>query len=407
VSTEWTYNEEEVFYNYGAGLAEAQRAQGRHFTMTMPTKQGEVAVSRNQDWQIRYGRNPAWTTHGRYETWASSEVLLARIQRRLGPEPGEKLWTYGFAREVADSVAELVWLLEVDLRQAYAGGKPGRPQLGRSVPPEQVVPDDPRLRRRCRACRNGIVRLSPQHSREPNECKYPLDEDTSWECPACRAGRASTGDHSLIPGECRMMEERYSGRGARGPSHARDPRVLASGASDSGARSWPRHDVAEGEEEPRGPPAAPTPPLRPPEDGEELPEFDLPEGDSTLGPAEGEGDEIEPREPIPRRRFEDAAAHVDTGADWTQWDIGKAMQDLRSMVPGKVQTTLRRIHVRLWHAPAQRLGSIVGCGLAGIDCESGASRSGHMFRVPRVAAQRRQTDGIAKLHEGVQRGSAV
>ena len=124
VSTEWAHNEEEVFYNYGAGLAEAQRAQGRDFMMTMPTKQGEVAVSRNQDWQILYGRNPAWTTHGRYETWASSEVLLARIQRRLGPEPRETLWTYGFAREVADSVAELVWLLEVDLRQAYAGGKP-------------------------------------------------------------------------------------------------------------------------------------------------------------------------------------------------------------------------------------------------------------------------------------------
>jgi len=60
-----------------------------------------------------------------------------------------------------------------------------------------------------------------------------------------------------------------------------------------------------------------------------------------------------------RRRFEDACAQVDTGPQWTQWDVGKSLQDLRSAIPGKVQRTLRRLHVRLWHAPAQRMRDVL------------------------------------------------
>ncbi|CAK0873269.1 unnamed protein product [Prorocentrum cordatum] len=52
-------------------------------------------------------------------------------------------------------------------------------------------------------------------------------------------------------------------------------------------------------------------------------------------------------------------AQIDTGADWTQWDMGRAIQGLRSAVPGMVQRPLRRMHIRLWHAPAERLRDLL------------------------------------------------
>eukprot|EP00959_Pyramimonas_sp_CCMP1952_P422396 8848454-Pyramimonas_sp.AAC.1 len=42
-----------------------------------------------------------------------------------------------------------------------------------------------------------------------------------------------------------------------------------------------------------------------------------------------------------------------------RWDMGRAIQGLRSAVPGMVQRALRRMHMRLWRAPAQRLRDLL------------------------------------------------
>ena len=60
-----------------------------------------------------------------------------------------------------------------------------------------------------------------------------------------------------------------------------------------------------------------------------------------------------------RRGARTVATQADTGPEWTQWDMGRALQALRSANPGVVQRTLRKLHVRLWHAPAQRLRDLL------------------------------------------------
>ena len=92
------------------------------------------------------------------------------------------------------------------------------------------------------------------------------------------------------------------------------------------------------------------------------------------GPPDGDdgdddGDDNDDGEPGPdserriarrkRHVVRDAEAQIDIGPDWTQWDLGKAVKGLRSATPGMRQRKIRRMHVRLWHAPAQRLRDLM------------------------------------------------
>jgi hypothetical protein len=75
------------------------------------------------------------------------------------------------------------------------------------------------------------------------------------------------------------------------------------------------------------------------------------------GDPEGKGERRHAR--APRKIKKDVEAQIDIGPDWTQWDLGRALKGLRSAVPGMRQRTIRRMHVRLWHAPAQRLRDLM------------------------------------------------
>ena len=66
------------------------------------------------------------------------------------------------------------------------------------------------------------------------------------------------------------------------------------------------------------------------------------------------------RELMAQRR--DRVAKLETGTqadnqgmDWSDWSVGKASKVLRSENMIIVRRTLRRLHVRMWHAPAARL----------------------------------------------------
>jgi len=53
------------------------------------------------------------------------------------------------------------------------------------------------------------------------------------------------------------------------------------------------------------------------------------------------------------------AVQAQPGADWTRWDLVRALQGLRSKIPSVVARTLRRLRVRLYHAPAQRMKDLL------------------------------------------------
>ena len=55
-------------------------------------------------------------------------------------------------------------------------------------------------------------------------------------------------------------------------------------------------------------------------------------------------------------------ADDDGGADWASWDQGVADRLLRSDNEGVVRRTLRRMHIRLWHAPVAKLKALLEAG---------------------------------------------
>ena len=424
------------------------------------------------------------------EVWASHEILIYRLRPLQcdgshvhGEASGRdtkpsQIWTWKFARLLADGIADLVWMLEHRHRQQSA--------LTEAYPAavDQTV--------KCPGCRRHVFAEHPSHTRVVGECNYPHHTSVEYQCPACArgGGRAASG-HTLKAGECRMADPGYRGARASGPRYARDPRVPASTAADAGLRDFPRADDEEtppAQMEPpreRSPRTNGTPAERSPRTNgtpaeERFEETAGGSSGSTAAPAvvdrqEGVPDEVcdtwvkldngawrrihakyrrklfdvdevtgskptsigtwrrtevkyadgkseviignvedlrrrgdpqrdlgkdwkgtttfyddeasarsapvetaivpmgVPPPPNPpnnqqlarqdprttRRRLEDAIAQVDIGAEWTQWDLGKAIQGLRSAAPGMVQRTLRRMHVRLWHCPAQRMRDIL------------------------------------------------
>ena len=57
-----------------------------------------------------------------------------------------------------------------------------------------------------------------------------------------------------------------------------------------------------------------------------------------------------------KERKVDAGTQAETGpAEWTSHDMRRALRLLHSVDAGVVKRTLRRLHIRLWHAPAARM----------------------------------------------------
>ena len=57
-----------------------------------------------------------------------------------------------------------------------------------------------------------------------------------------------------------------------------------------------------------------------------------------------------------KERKVDTGTQAETGpAEWTSHDMRRALKLLHSVDAGVVKRTLRRLHIRLWHAPAARM----------------------------------------------------
>ena len=57
-----------------------------------------------------------------------------------------------------------------------------------------------------------------------------------------------------------------------------------------------------------------------------------------------------------KERKVDAGTQAETGpAEWSSHDMRRALRLLHSVDAGVVKRTLRRLHIRLWHAPAARM----------------------------------------------------
>ena len=209
----------------------------------------------------------------------------------------------------------------------------------------------------CPGCRGHCRRDDPRHNRDET-CRFKDEVSTEWTCPACKKNKhRSSSEHTLGP-DCRWAvastRDEGAGRARRG-HHPRDPAVRAS--------SEPTSAVASAEP-----------------------------SSSAVAAEAVETERLTPEQAEARRRAKsssevqvghdpnlvDAAAadpnaaplslqDADDGAlvpavehpTWPKYDIGTALQLLRSVRAGVVRRTLRKLHIRWFHVPAKRMSTLL------------------------------------------------
>ena len=118
---------------------------------------------------------------------------------------------------------------------------------------------------------------------------------------------------------------------------------------------------------------APAPETAPPSRRRRLVLRDTPKYEKTGDTSDEKGDPPDtflkrdkPREPTPGRSGpKDIQTGMPTFPDWTRFDIGTTMKALRSYNPVVVRKCLKKLHLRWWHAGADRMRKILHA--AGID----------------------------------------
>ncbi len=247
----------------------------------------------------------------------------------------------------------------------------------------------------CRACQVNRRRDDPLHTRDPDGCKYPLDEAVQWSCPGCKSRLANTDPrHTRVPGECKTTTITPRAR-VGAPKHA--PRPSRPGPLERDLRPPRPEPVADPTEVMRpggAPPDSHDAALEelmggPAEPGDPPPELTLgarDAHDATAATGSGASFGREPataaassagatsgRAPHATASGEgsshaggrkpagvDAEVQAETeAAGWMAFDLGRAIKLLHLPDAGIVRRTLRRLHVRFWHAPAKRLAELL------------------------------------------------
>ena len=54
----------------------------------------------------------------------------------------------------------------------------------------------------------------------------------------------------------------------------------------------------------------------------------------------------------PRKKWTDTGTQGDAKQDWTRFDLGRVLRTFRNASPGQCRLTLRKLHLRWWHAQA-------------------------------------------------------
>ena len=253
----------------------------------------------------------------------------------------------------------------------------------------------------CPGCRNHRRKDDPSHTRS-GDCKHPNVETFRWTCDACVRNLARASPKHLLDHTCRWAVASTKQPGLsreRKGSHPRDGRVQQS--------SDPTAELRMADLAPDERPSLPSASSRDP-NPHSLPSASSHEPHSHDGETAEVSDETHrvssrgsgARVSGPRRR--DMASQVSEGGagvrvvrdrgersveggappnpgdgggegavrdapqsdnvegdEWSRFDIGRALQELRSSKPAVVRRAMRRLHLRWFHAPAARMESLL------------------------------------------------
>lgn len=270
-------------------------------------------------------------------------------------------WAPGVCRVLCAAISD--YIHQRRYSRSYVVGGTSQPAAVATSKTARVVEPN------CEACKRTLFKEHPAHTRRTGECRFPDVASMALKCPVCLAGNRPNDHpkHTKIEGECRNAP-----LGANGPRGRRSGLRIREYTPETPA-PVAHHD-----------PTGIIPPTAPASDAPEAepaPAERVVEGTPSTGSASASGataaaggarlpaSDARPSRPSSTNRAAQAPRATgnqvrETGThteeqEWTAFDVGHAVKLLHSATPDIVRRTLRRLHVRFYHAPAQRMKDLL------------------------------------------------
>eukprot|EP00435_Cladocopium_sp_Y103_P048141 s730_g14.t1 len=289
-----------------------------------------------------------------------------------------QVWPRELCERIAAGVVEcLMQMHETNNIQSHF------PEAAAEASPD-AAPAEPAAE--CPACKGHMRKTDPRHTRDA-KCKFPDVESISWTCPGCVARKNRAHPSHKNDETCQWVIARTMPEGAareRGTTHPRDVRVPASSDPTAGLRMEGREDGVPGASD-----AAPE--ILSPLEADARRRAKSERADSSGTRRVSTSVQAEAPRPLAIRRdaviADDAivprpeapdAPRAEPAADervsdevaiptWSKYDLGFALQQLRSLREGVVRRTLRKLHIRWFHCSAKRMCTLLSA--AGVSKE--------------------------------------
>ena len=253
-----------------------------------------------------------------------------------------QVWPRELCERIAAGVVECIFLMMVKQPGYFAAAK------------RKTVAESPTYT--CPACRSHLRKTDARHTRD-DTCRFRDVKSISWSCPGCVAKRHRAHESHTNDDTCQWALARSMPEGAsreRGPTHPRDGRIPASSDPTARLRMDGRADGVPGaEHRTEGDPSHRTR-SGPSSDSRAARRVDAEVQVETPGAASGSADGavVIPAE------GERGIAEAEIPA-WSRHDLGFALQQLRSIRAGVVRRTLRKLHIRWYHAGAKKMQTLL------------------------------------------------
>ena len=250
-----------------------------------------------------------------------------------------------------DALAELVYKVKViDVSQIakaqpYKGAKPQEPDKRAPLPEASG----------CKSCRSRRKASHWGHSRTIGECRYPYTEPIIWECQACMHDKPRFGGGHLNEfGKCQWAVSRERRGSPRIGSHPREPRRPATSEPTAGLPgNLGEKELGQDFEEET---VAQIPSSSPASSSSDPNPLGPPSQHSLKKTKAGDKSETDdpqaPRQTGPRTKWMTSGTQTGAAQDWTRFDLGRILQTFRHANPSQCRLTLRKLHLRWWHAQA-------------------------------------------------------
>ena len=344
---------------HGSGLfEEPQWQQLREFSFRVVFDQCMVGLKMNTF--------PFWPVRKTTEVWASAECLLWFLQDLKCDGQHQHAHIGSWSKDGHPTVRSSdmqVWPHE--LCQRFAAGISECIRQMMSTKPTFFFPEGEAPEVTCPGCRGHIRKEDPRHDRGPT-CRFRDVEPIIWTCEGCKHNRHRSHESHTNEDNCRWAIARTVAEGAsseRAARHPRDGRVPASSDPTAVLRLEDREDGIPGE------------PL------DERADLVRPEVLSPEEAAQRRADKASSSS-VPYRKRADAETQVDAPAvpaavseraivvrdepeqrvavpEWSKYDLGFALQQLRSIREGVVRRTLRKLHIRWFHCSSKRMMTLL------------------------------------------------